>query len=298
MSKPLQTLWDDSPDLGHERLSASLGFDAGDANFYRYVRNAPTDRNDPTGLDEVKPSRVPPAKPISELPEWAQKAYASMKRLHELDPSLKLSDIKVYSISRMKEGDVGYPISDKSYYKEGTPEFELALLDDLLRQAYPEVFSKLGGKISQGFIGNAFQYPNCTAIHGAMNDVITEMMRKIGYSFKHYEIVSILHSPGWPNAHIYIGIRKKDTEKLIAFADPWRGFEKYSEWRPISEDSYTRDELNAWPTKYKVGPTEAQEIQRFVAALSTPLLTAAYVFQLKVNPPKLLYWQDTPQGKK
>jgi hypothetical protein len=247
-------------------------------------------------MDEPAPRPLPPARPVAEMPEWARRVYESIQRIHRLDPSLALSSIHAYPISGMREGESGYPVSDRTYYREGTPEFELALLDDLLRQAYPAMFARLGGRISQGFLGNMIGLPNCTAIHGALNDIMSAMMRRIGYSFRHYEIVSIVRGPDSFNAHIYLGLRKKDTGELIAFADPWRGFERYSEWRPISEDTYSHDEITPWFMNFR--PLPARQLRELVSALSGPFLTAYYLSTLPPNPPRLLTWSDTPQGRR
>ncbi len=65
--------------------SAPLGFDAGDGNLYRYVRNGPTNVNDPTGLENPGPTLGPTVPNLSfkEQQELGTKLRDEMKTVAE-----------------------------------------------------------------------------------------------------------------------------------------------------------------------------------------------------------------------
>jgi hypothetical protein len=50
--------------LRHLTGAAPLGFEAGDANFYRYVRNSPLDATDPSGLQRTDARITSPGTPV------------------------------------------------------------------------------------------------------------------------------------------------------------------------------------------------------------------------------------------
>ena len=71
---------------------------------------------------------------------------------------------------------------------------------------------------------------------------------------------------------------------MIAFADPWRGFKKYSEWRPIGEDTYSQDEVNAWFMNYKPGAKATQELATRTSPRPAPGLATAANLEVSRRP--------------
>jgi hypothetical protein len=59
----------------------ALGFDSGDSNFYRYMRNSPTNGNDLTGLAGAGPTITAPERKLSnkEKSNLVEKSLAEMK---------------------------------------------------------------------------------------------------------------------------------------------------------------------------------------------------------------------------
>ena len=236
-------------------------------NLYEYVQSSPTKFADPDGKALVvilvvgavligglaiwsysnSTSTVPPAPPppavitptAVERPVTRQDIDAaamankklvktSLARLQALDPSIR---------------GAGLVSGDDLYAVEGTREYELAVLDNLVARAVSQAIPRLGGRISQGFIGNIVN-PDCDNITTAVLEELREIAERERWPiFQHYDIVKITHSPNGWGQHFYIGLRRKDTQEVVAFAVPC-AISTVCATHAIDQDTYSRDAVD------------------------------------------------------
>ncbi|MBI1927090.1 hypothetical protein HYR99_22960 [Candidatus Poribacteria bacterium] len=236
-----------SPGLGRFISRDAVGYREG-MNLYGYSQDNPTRLTDAFG-EQISASPEDKVYRASDLP------LTETERLHgllRLDPQLEQIEVRQVSPT-----ETVYHVPP---FKPGSREYELSRLNNVLEDCRADAIKKLGGRISQGFVGNMLGWPKCTDIFEALHECMTEKMRKARYSYEHYEIVTIVQLPWEPvigfGEHIYLGLRRKGTEEIIAFADPWRNLNKYGGWTPIAQDTYSRDEVRPWFMGY--GPKKMQ----------------------------------------
>lgn len=234
-------------------------------NLYEYVDSRPTYLSDPNGhplalilglglvavlglilASELDTATTPPTPPPPVRPamviekrltheELGQKPLqsdsyilADPARIQRLDPNIGAMTPQL--------------IEGQLYFKKGTREHELATLDNIVARAGPQAVRDLGGRISQGFLGNIL-YPNCFDSREALRGAIADIVAKEGASLDYYEFVNIIHAPDELNQHTYLGLRRRDTKEVVAFIDLWRGVRQHGRLTPISENTYRVDQV-------------------------------------------------------
>ncbi len=144
------------PSIGRWLEEDPLGFEAGDANLYRYVGNGPTTSVDPEGLDENKVDKVVAKNGVNYTSGFGKPIYAEQSHwpaeIKPIDPIFQPNPGPTSSIA--PPGTVVLELANGSlvYYPTGSEPAYLPPGSILHRPGRP-------GHLGSGFASGAPSYP-------------------------------------------------------------------------------------------------------------------------------------------